>query len=141
MDIENGQKFCDAITSGDNELASAMLAEKPELANAVGLVHPDHREFMDKQGSAGGWSALHLAAHYGRPEIVRVLIDLGAKLDAVSDNRIGNTPLHAAVVGGSVEAVQLLVAAGADSLALDSSGSTPTELAKTKGQSLVEALS
>lgn len=99
-----------------------MLREDSSLANSFGTVHPDHREFMKQQNADDGWTALHLAAHYGQLEIVTALIEAGAKLDTLSRNAEGNTPLMAAVAGGNLSIIQLLVEKGADPTQSDASG-------------------
>src|SRR6266702_2301563 len=38
------------------------------------------------------WTPLHLASHYGKPDIVRLLLDHGANVNAESEN--GDNPLH-----------------------------------------------
>lgn len=62
--------------------------------------------------------ALVVAAFYGRSSLLRLLIGLGVDLDAYPDQDSGfhthATALHQAVCSGSLEAVQVLVEAGAD---------------------------
>jgi hypothetical protein len=114
--------FCQACIAGDAAKVKEMLKSEPALANAFGMVRADHREFMRKIGAEGGWSALHLAAHYGQTEVVRILAEAGADLDALSKNGEANTPLMAAVAGGSMEVVSLLVKRGADPLKNSANG-------------------
>jgi hypothetical protein len=118
----DSEVFCQACLNGDVTRVEKMLASNPILANARGLVHPDHREFMKKQNSEGGWTATHLAAHYGKKEVVQILIKAGADLNALSENEEANTPLMAAVVGGQTEIISLLLENGADPLKTDASG-------------------
>ena len=100
----NAQKeFCQACLNGDVPTVKALLAADAMLANARGEVRPDHLAFMEKNGSAGGWTALHLAAHYGQPEVVRLLLAAGADVDALAENGEANTPLMAAVAGNRVD--------------------------------------
>ena len=44
-----------------------------------------------------GWTPLHLAAHYGRLDIVRLLVESGADIEARALDSVGSTPLRAAV--------------------------------------------
>lgn len=65
--------------------------------------------------SADGWTALHLAAAFGTPESVQLLLESGASVKAVSKNAQTNQPLHAALaLGRNPETVRLLLDAGAD---------------------------
>lgn len=75
--------------------------------------------------SNDGWTALHLAAAFGTPEAVRLLIDSGAPVNAVSKNPQKNQPLHAALaLGRNPETIQLLLDAGADPNARQTAGFT-----------------
>jgi ankyrin repeat protein len=58
-----------------------------------------------------GSSPLILAAAKGHPEVVRLLLDRGAHINAT--DHTGWTPLHAAIYGGHAEVVQLLLERGA----------------------------
>jgi ankyrin repeat protein len=88
-----------------------------------------------------GWTALHLAAFFGRREAVERLVSAGADIQAVADNSIHNTPLHAAVAGGYVEVSLLLIENGADVNAVDAGGHTPLHIAAEAGYvPVVEAL-
>ena len=59
-----------------------------------------------------GWTPLHYAATGGHLEIMALLLDQNAYIDAASPN--GTTPLMMAAEYGSAEAVKLLLDAGAD---------------------------
>src|SRR5262249_27985856 len=49
--------------------------------------------------SQAGWTPLPLAAFFGHPRIVELLVAAGADVLARSRNPTGNTPLHAALAG------------------------------------------
>lgn len=88
-----------------------------------------------------GWTALHLAAFFGRLEATTRLLEAGASLAAVSRNSLTNTPLHAAVAGGHVEVSLFLIARGADVDAADAGRHTPLHIAAEAGYlPVVEAL-
>lgn len=59
-----------------------------------------------------GWSALHYAATGGNVEMIKLLLDHGANIEARSPNE--STPLMMAARYGSFDGVQLLLRAGAD---------------------------
>jgi ankyrin repeat protein len=83
------------------------------------------------------WTALHFAARDGNPEIVHLLIQSGAKVDAL--DAFGNTPMWRATIAaprnpGCVECIGLLLEAGADPDMANSSGVSPRVLAQDPGQ-------
>ncbi len=70
---------------------------------------------------------LHFAASYGQREMVRYLLDKGAKATAL--NKDGQTPLHLAVATGNMEIIEMLMAQGADLNGKDFQGNTPLHFA------------
>eukprot|EP00163_Fabomonas_tropica_P014613 TRINITY_DN2658_c0_g1_i1.p1 TRINITY_DN2658_c0_g1~~TRINITY_DN2658_c0_g1_i1.p1 ORF type:complete len:1305 (-),score=340.71 TRINITY_DN2658_c0_g1_i1:266-4180(-) len=64
-----------------------------------------------KHKSYEGWTALHVAAHCGKAEVVSQLLSRGAEVDAQSID--GQTPLHIAAFHGHVRCLKTLVDAGA----------------------------
>ena len=76
-------------------------------------------------------SPLHNAAQEGRADIVALLIEKGADVNA--KNNEGRTPLHEAVWFGSPNIVNLLLKKGADPLVEDDFGRTPLIMAQEKG--------
>jgi ankyrin repeat protein len=82
--------------------------------------------------SGDGWTPLHLAAAFGTPQSVDVLLQHGAQVDAVSRNPQRNQALHAALaLGRNAETVRLLLAHGADPNATQVGGFTPLFSAAT----------
>ena len=61
-----------------------------------------------------GWTPLHYAATRGRLDVMRLLLENYAYIDAASPN--GSTPLMMAAQYGTDEAVKLLLDEGADPL-------------------------
>jgi len=79
-----------------------------------------------------GWTALHLGAGFGTPEAADLLLQHGARVDAISRNAQRNQPLHAAVaLSRNAETVRLLLAHGADPNATQVGGFTPLFSAAT----------
>jgi ankyrin repeat protein len=109
----------DAATRGDLAELETALDQAPDQARAYG---PD------------GWTALHLAAHYGHADAVRVLLERGAAVDAVSRNAMANQALHAALAGREDAAtVRLLLDAGSDVNGAAATGVTPLHLSAARG--------
>ena len=59
-----------------------------------------------------GWAPLHYASTKGHVEVIRLLLEEHAYIDASSPN--GSTPLMMAAMYGTPAAVKLLLEAGAD---------------------------
>lgn len=68
-----------------------------------------------------GFTPLHCAAIYNRPECARHLLECGADANARSAQFL-NTPLHLTAIFGNSDVAEMLVKHGADELALDNSG-------------------
>jgi ankyrin repeat protein len=74
-----------------------------------------------------GWTPLHYAATGGHTKIVQLLIDNHAYIDSASPN--GSTPLMLAAMYGTVDAVKVLLDAGADPLIKNGHGLTAIDFA------------
>jgi len=112
-----------AIYYGAADVLEALVARGVKLdvfeASAAGetsrvRVLLDADPTLVTQRSHDGWTPLHLAAHFGRVETMRLLIDHGGDVHARSSNDMHNTPLHAAAAGGRTEAAAELLARRAD---------------------------
>lgn len=75
-----------------------------------------------------GWTALHYASTGGHTKVVQLLLDSHAYIDAASPN--GSTPLMMAAMYGTLDAVQLLLDAGADPLIRNGVGLTASDFAR-----------
>jgi ankyrin repeat protein len=75
-----------------------------------------------------GWTPLHYAATNGHDEIVKILLDHSAYIDAGSPN--GTTPLMMAARGGHLSTVKLLLDSGADLRVKNQIGMTAVDFAK-----------
>ena len=75
-----------------------------------------------------GWAPLHYAATRGHLDIMRLLLDQHAYIDAASPN--GTTPLMMAAFYGTPAAVKLLLEAGADPLLKNEQGLSAIDFAQ-----------
>ena len=86
----------EAAATGRIERVRELLKKDPTLAKAY---------------SPDGWTALHL--NWGHLDIVELLLDSGADINAVSKNKFVATPLQGAAVAKRIELARLLIARGA----------------------------
>ena len=93
---------------------------------------------LDARRNPNGRLALNWAAWYDRVPAIRMLIALGAPLEA--ENRTGFTPLHHAAEAGSLEAARVLLEAGADPSHPNKAGYTPARTARELGNEDVAKL-
>ena len=114
-----------AAEKGEIGLITELLSADPSLA-------VKHRE--------DGWTALHLAAYYGHPEAMGLLLARGADVSLRSSNSMENTPLHAAVAGRQFEAVKLLLENGIDVNATQHGGWTALQGAANNGEARMAEL-
>ena len=106
----------DAAMRGDLEAVKALVDQGADVNLAQG----------------DGMTALHWAAIHDHDELVKILTDAGANLEA--GTRIGaHTPLHVASREGSSSALEALLAAGANVHVLNGVGVTPLHLAALAG--------
>jgi ankyrin repeat protein len=75
-----------------------------------------------------GWAPLHYASTNGNAQIVQLLLDHYAYIDAESPN--GSTPLMMAAMYGSSDAVKVLLDAGADAGIKNAIGLTALDFAQ-----------
>jgi len=80
---------------------------------------------VDPNLKSGDEQPLGIAIYYRKPDVVAVLVEGGADIEAVDS--AGDTPLHAAIRRGSPEIVEVLIEKGADLDARNSDGVTAAE--------------
>jgi len=126
-----------ALLETDRNLARADSADGfSALGLAVFFNHPDTAKMLIAAGSDVDRASnnsikvapLHSAVASGNPELVRLLLAHGARVDPVEF--LGATPLHAAAAEGRDEIAAILLAAGADPKLRTKAGKTPAELAE-----------
>lgn len=115
------EAFFEALEKNNRDMVKTCLLQIPELANT----------FTEE-----GMLPLALAGRYGYFEIAKELITFGAdvnkKLETVTSDERGCTPLHATLTGsGDDRIVKLLLEKGADPMFKDSEGRSLLELAST----------
>ena len=82
----------------------------------------------------GACTALHAAVRLGREDIVRLLVEALAAVDARAGSKEGLSALHLAAAASSVPMARLLLELGADPTVFSSSGQTPDQLAPLKSK-------
>jgi uncharacterized protein len=116
----------EATAADKKDRVSEILKHDPEAANRY---------------SSDGFTPLHFAAFFRRPDIARDLIRDGANVSAVAKNAMKVTPLHSAAAGRSREIVRLLLEQGASTEARQQGGWTPLHAAAQNGDAeMVEDL-
>ncbi len=140
-----------AVYRGDQARVDEILAGEPELdifeAAAVGrtervqeLVKGDPE--LVNAWAEDGFTPLHLAAYFRRPETARLLVERGALVDVVARNeQLQVTPLQSAAAAREEETAALLLERGADPNTQQRGGFTALHAAAQHGdEPLVELL-
>ena len=100
----------DAASVGRSSRVAELLDQDPSLLNSY---------------SQDGFFPLALAAFFGHPDTVGLLLARGADITLAARNPMRIQPLHAGVASGSVDVVRLLVEAGAPVNAKQQGGWAP----------------
>lgn len=136
------QELYQAVRSGDGARVAELVASDPSLAIFAAAIAGDEgaaetllaaNRALVSRISSDGWTPLHLAAHFSKTGVVRVLMNKGAQVDALSENALRNTALHAAAAGQATEAAKLLVTHGANVNARQHGGWTPLHATAQSG--------
>jgi ankyrin repeat protein len=97
------------------------------IGNDVGAVELFLNSGGDPNFDMLGQSLLIVAAALGRPQIVKLLIDRGARVNQI--DHVGCNALHHAAWGGDLESMQILLAAGISPNVIDMHQNTPLQRA------------
>ena len=118
-----------------NKGANAQLWDATMAGNLEGvkeaLVAGADINALDTRRSKTGRRAMNWAAYQNRTAILGFLIEQGAELNLT--NRSGFTPLHHAVENSAMEAVKVLLEAGADRMIGNKRGVLPIDTARRLG--------
>jgi adenosylhomocysteine nucleosidase len=126
----------------DRAVLDTLLAADPDMDvfDAAALGHIDRLRHRLEEDPArvtafagDGFTALHLAAFFGKVEAARILLDAGASVATYGRNELANQPLHAAAAGRHIEVCRILLAAGADVTTTQHGGFTPLHEAAQSG--------
>jgi ankyrin repeat protein len=138
-----------ALYRGRRDLAELIAARKKELDifEAASLGKLEQLEACARDVAAihsrsnDGFTALHFACYFGQPEAARLLIEKGARVDAVASNPTKVMPLHSAASARNLEAARLLLEHGAPINARQQWGWVPIHAAAQNGdRALVELM-
>jgi ankyrin repeat protein len=132
------------------EVADLVLSYKEtlDIFEAAAFNHSERIKQLveDEPHSMGAWSpdgftALHLAAFFGRLDAVETLVANGAEVSVPSRNPMAVTPLGSAAAGSHHEIVEVLLTHGAEVDAQQTGGYTALHTAAHSGdQDLVKKL-
>src|SRR5947209_7044732 len=138
----------DALYHGRADEAQRLLAEAGAAtmnvheAAAMGAVERleqllDHNAADVNAWSADGFQPLQLAAFFGRPEAVELLLARGAEVSTPARHQFHVTALQEAAANGALDLVRVLLDRGADPAATDDNGRTAADWARDRGQTAV----
>jgi ankyrin repeat protein len=101
VELDRNETFALACITGRRAEALAQLADDPTM--------------LEKLGHRGRVDLIHRAVDAGRPDGVRLIVELGVDVNGMVPNSgLDRSPLHSATIGGNLEMVKLLLDLGAD---------------------------
>ncbi|WP_312697613.1 ankyrin repeat domain-containing protein [Sphingobacterium mizutaii] len=108
----------EACAAGLTEQVQFMVDQKPYVINEL---------------SSHGFYPLGIASHFGKEDIVRILLRNGANPNSSSQNGYQVFPIHSALSNGQNTIAKMLIEAGAEVNVLQSSRISPLHLAAQQG--------
>ncbi|WP_099371302.1 ankyrin repeat domain-containing protein [Sphingobacterium sp. 1.A.5] len=108
----------EACAAGLTEQVQFMVDQKPDVINEL---------------SSHGFYPLGIAAHFGKEDIVRILLRNRANPNSSSQNGYQVFPIHSAFSNGQDNIAKMLIEAGAEVNVLQSSRISPLHLAAQQG--------
>jgi hypothetical protein len=114
---------------------AAKSCNAKKLRQLASTESSDLQTLLDQPHPVKGTTPLMVAAakKHGM-EALRVLVNLGASLDATDKTKRRNTALHYAAYKNRVAQLELLLDAGADAFALNGKGHTALDVARLRGR-------
>jgi ankyrin repeat protein len=146
---DNGESLLmHVLYRGQRDLAKVIAERKLELdifeAASLGRIKILEKLLGDASAinaySKDGFTALHFACYFGQPEAAGLLIEKGARVDAVASNPTKVMPLHSAASSRNLEAARLLLNHGAPINARQQAGWVPLHAAAQNGDRDMVAL-
>ncbi|MGZ6125643.1 MAG: ankyrin repeat domain-containing protein [Myxococcales bacterium] len=126
----------------ENRVLDAILRRRPQLspwelcslgtADEVRALIAKDPGFPQSRANSG-WTPLHAAAFGDNAQVVAVLLDAGAAVDARARNRFDNTPLQVAMLSQAAGAANVLLGRGAEVNARQAEGVTALHEAAQNG--------
>jgi ankyrin repeat protein len=142
-DSDGASAILKAVYHRKSEIVEVLLATGAELdifeASALGKVDRI-RELLGKDPSLAnafapdGFYPLGLAAFFGHPDAVKLLLERGAQVNVTARNTMKVAPVHAAAASHRPEIIRMLLDAGADPNARQQEDFTPLHEAAASGQ-------
>jgi ankyrin repeat protein len=130
-DIAIARRYLEEDRSAANSLDCRLTPVDPQWTEKAALVGDGSTDKPPESGSPRTSSALHVAARHQQTEIVRLLLNHGAEVNAVNTNH--QTALYWAMLRDralNMDLIELLVERGADVNATDKGGNNmPIQLA------------
>lgn len=134
-DGQGNTPFHFACETGDVSLVQDMLSSiQKRKWNVVGRFRSNPINMPGAQKK----TPLHHACINGDPEVVRLLLQHGASVNAKTSD--GHTPLHAACQSGNLQTVRALLHHGANPTSSNQWASTPLKIACREGHSKIVKL-
>uniref|UniRef100_A0A1A8LAH0 Protein phosphatase 1 regulatory subunit 16A n=2 Tax=Nothobranchius pienaari TaxID=704102 RepID=A0A1A8LAH0_9TELE len=137
-EMQNKKRKADRKGRNGNNLQQSEFRRRVSFAASVALLEasarndPDEVRYLLRNNvspdlcNEDGLTALHQCCIDNYEEMVKILLDRGANVNA-QDNELW-TPLHAAATCGHAGLVKILITHGADLLAVNSDGNMPYDL-------------
>jgi ankyrin repeat protein len=112
------------VATGDTEAVQQHLAAGADINGT----------YVEQPGPGYGGTPLHLATVTGQKEVIELLVEEGADINAKAGDESGGTPLHWVAGMGRTDFAGVLLEAGAEVNARDNYQGTPLHAAAAFGQ-------
>lgn len=123
LTLTSEEAFLRACRNGDKPIVIEMLQMRDSERLSFGV------SCKGKSKSNLGWTPLHLATYFGHRDVMEILLQRDADIDAINDN--GDTALHKAAFIGREDIVMLLLQYNADVNIINGEGRLPRDMTPT----------